>query len=321
MQPEFSFRKLIPTEDADLAAAFVNDFAPDHSTDGRDLQRSWSLDSGRGVTERIIATLDSRPVGYLGLHENVHTDEPGVFEISLRVMNRDLSLWPSLFDQFMEQKVMVHGPQKVQIWLRTTQPTLTETVRARGFTFEQSNAFSSLNPQEFDDTPFLLQIEKAKGGGFVLRTVKDLMTESESWLKEIYDSTMEVWRDVPMPTPFVPEPIEEFEQYLREFDDEWPTSWTAVSGSKIVGIAAIYPNKVDRTLAHTGLTGVLRSHRRLGIATWLKVNAIMQAREMGVVRLLTDNEENNPMLGLNGALGFRRDYEGICWGKRFSSGE
>ena len=55
---------------------------------------------------------------------------------------------------------------------------------------------------------------------------------------------------------------------------------------------------------YTGLTGVLRSHRRRGIATALKVTALEMAKARGVRTLETDNEENNPMYLLNVELGF-----------------
>jgi GNAT superfamily N-acetyltransferase len=56
---------------------------------------------------------------------------------------------------------------------------------------------------------------------------------------------------------------------------------------------------------HTGLTAVSRSHRRRGLATALKVRTITHAQAQGCRRIITDNEENNPMYQLNLQLGFR----------------
>ncbi len=55
---------------------------------------------------------------------------------------------------------------------------------------------------------------------------------------------------------------------------------------------------------HTGMTGVLRSHRRQGLATALKVHAIQFAKAYGAKAINTSNEEHNPMFQLNLALGF-----------------
>ncbi|MEA3408886.1 MAG: hypothetical protein U9Q95_00905, partial [Candidatus Eisenbacteria bacterium] len=55
----------------------------------------------------------------------------------------------------------------------------------------------------------------------------------------------------------------------------------------------------------TGLTGVVRSHRRKGIATALKVHGFSRAKEHGARWIETDNEEKNPMFELNLRLGFK----------------
>ena len=56
---------------------------------------------------------------------------------------------------------------------------------------------------------------------------------------------------------------------------------------------------------NVGVTGVLPSHRRNGIATALKLKTIQYAIDYGAVTLKTGNEENNPMYDLNMALGFK----------------
>ena len=55
----------------------------------------------------------------------------------------------------------------------------------------------------------------------------------------------------------------------------------------------------------TNLTGVLRSHRRRGIATTLKLHAMAFAHQYGARVIVTDNEESNPMYDLNMKLGFK----------------
>jgi hypothetical protein len=70
-------------------------------------------------------------------------------------------------------------------------------------------------------------------------------------------------------------------------------------------MSCLWRHAAGRHKLNTGLTGVLRSHRRRGIATALKVCAMSFARDYGAIEVDTDNEENNPMLQLNYQLGFR----------------
>jgi len=53
---------------------------------------------------------------------------------------------------------------------------------------------------------------------------------------------------------------------------------------------------------------VLRSHRRRGLATALKVHAITWAQSLGAKTIATDNEQNNPMYQLNVRLGFKAQF-------------
>ncbi|MFY0535900.1 GNAT family N-acetyltransferase [Nannocystis pusilla] len=81
--------------------------------------------------------------------------------------------------------------------------------------------------------------------------------------------------------------------------------WFALAGADYVGLSWMNAFPSDPRLLETGLTGVVRSHRRRGIATALKVHAIDFARRRGAERIVTRNEENNPMYDLNLMLGFR----------------
>ena len=55
----------------------------------------------------------------------------------------------------------------------------------------------------------------------------------------------------------------------------------------------------------THVTGVHPTWRRHGVATALKTTAVNAAVAMGFRQIDTFNEEDNPMLQLNLALGFR----------------
>ncbi len=106
---------------------------------------------------------------------------------------------------------------------------------------------------------------------------------------EDYQAIVDVWN-----AAFLDEP------------DGMPESWfIVVDGGRYVGMSQLWRNLADPKLLQTGLTGVSRTHRRRGLATALKVRAIMGAKESGVETIRTDNEEKNPMYVLNVKLGFK----------------
>ena len=73
---------------------------------------------------------------------------------------------------------------------------------------------------------------------------------------------------------------------------------------KFVGYSNLWINDTTRKKLDTGMTGVIRSHRRRGIATLLKYKAIAYGQRHNSEQIVTGNEENNPMLDLNLQLGF-----------------
>jgi GNAT superfamily N-acetyltransferase len=82
----------------------------------------------------------------------------------------------------------------------------------------------------------------------------------------------------------------------------------AVEGDQVVGMSGGTICPAEPTTAGVRLTGTLRSHRRRGIATALKVAACHGLRRQGVARIITQNERNNPMLDINLALGFEPSH-------------
>ena len=80
-------------------------------------------------------------------------------------------------------------------------------------------------------------------------------------------------------------------------------TFVALAGDEVVGYAIL--DSLGQELWHR-LTAVKRAWRRRGIATALKLAQIGVARQSGLARLVTTNEERNvPMRSINDALGYR----------------
>jgi len=70
---------------------------------------------------------------------------------------------------------------------------------------------------------------------------------------------------------------------------------------------------VERGIVGTDWTAVGRAHRNRGIARALKLETIVQAIELGVDRVRTDNDSTNtPILHLNAELGYRRVFDKLA---------
>jgi GNAT superfamily N-acetyltransferase len=111
---------------------------------------------------------------------------------------------------------------------------------------------------------------------------------------------------VPTPESAVKRSFENFEKaYFSSPGFMADSFFVALDNGEFVGMTALRKSLADERKLLTGLTGVVRSHRRRGIATALKVRAIEFATQYGAEIIETGNEENNPMFDINLMLGFK----------------
>lgn len=178
-------------------------------------------------------------------------------------------------------------------------------LEAKGFTQQMRYPESELKLDTFDATPFQGAEERISQHGIEIVTLPQLQERDSAWKEKLYELTWELEKDVPSPDPMTKQPIEEYEKVFSS-PHLCPEGWfIAVDGEELVGISQLGIDTVYAHKMHTWLTGVVRSHRRKGVATALKLRAINFAQARGVKTIDTDNEENNPMYDLNVMLGFK----------------
>ena len=177
-----------------------------------------------------------------------------------------------------------------------------------GFTKVMRYPRSQLDVTDFDFTPFSGAKERAKRHGIEIWRLTELREADPKWQEKLWESEWEIDQDVPSPDPFTRQPIEE---YVKRFTrpnftaDGWFIAVDSTQESRpYVGMSTIWPSSANKEKVYVGLTGTLRSHRRKGIATALKLLTFKFTQSIGARFIETDNEENNPMYDLNMKLGF-----------------
>jgi GNAT superfamily N-acetyltransferase len=138
----------------------------------------------------------------------------------------------------------------------------------------------------------------------VIRTLRDLATDPERDRK-LFALRNQLDQEVPFAQTVTPVPFAWFEARVlhnpRLKDDGL---FVATHGERYVGMSALYAGPRERAL-HIGLTGVLETYRRQGIAKALKLRTIAYAKRHGYALLRTYNAESNRgILKLNEAFGF-----------------
>ncbi len=210
----------------------------------------------------------------------------------------------TLYD-FVMGELQPREPAKLVSYTREDRPVAIRFLERRGFRQVMRIPVSRLESAAFDADSFTEKIARVEQSGIAIKTLRELSEEDADWKRKAYELEWECAQDVPTTDPLTKQPFEQFEKRTLGSPNLLPDAWfVAVDGDRYVGLSVLWKNLATDSLLETGLTGVVRSHRRRGIATAMKVRAIQYAQENGGAAIVTDNEENNPMFQLNLQLGF-----------------
>lgn len=179
---------------------------------------------------------------------------------------------------------------------------------------------SHLEVADFDPTQYSDLLDRVRASGIQIVTTIELEKMVPDWKHKLYELDTELEQDVPSPDPPEKPSFEDFEKHvLKNPNFIADAFFVALDNGEMVGDTSLWVSQADKDRLVTGLTGVVRSHRRRGIATALKVHAINYALQHGAKIIETDNEENNPMYQINLMLGFKPKPSWIIFEKTLRS--
>jgi hypothetical protein len=142
---------------------------------------------------------------------------------------------------------------------------------------------------------------RVEAAGLRIATAADL--GGEAVYPELHRVDEAASEDIPRDVPRVPIPYEVWLQWVSPPGVLPERMWVGLSGDRPVGTSFL---DYGSTPVSTGFTGVLREHRGAGLARALKLETVVQAAELGVEAVETDNDyANAPILHLNEELGYR----------------
>jgi mycothiol synthase len=187
-----------------------------------------------------------------------------------------------------------------------------------GFTNIGIRYESAIDVQTFDESPFLPTLEGARKAGYQLTTLAEELPVTPDAVRRLYDLILITTAEVPFPGGAVHQ--ETFENW-RKSSLEGPTSdpaamFIAKWGDEYVATTTLElpPNPDEPAITH--MTGVLREHRRRGLATALKLLSFRYLRECGFREVRTHNDTANPpILNLNRKMGYHRLPGWLEWDK------
>ncbi len=302
----FTIRPFQPTDaEYDAIAAIEKAVFPDNAETAAEFKYADQIRHPNSVYQRLVVETEDQ-IGAFAIYAQRPEPDRYRFYITVHpafekrgigtaVYNHTLAAITNLtaLPFILETGTYEHKPQSVRF------------LKKRGFTQVMRWIVSTLDVSAFDEKPFSSLAAKITAQGIEIAPLSAIKSVDPNWQHELYELEWLLTQDEPL--PYTPKKLP-FEQYVkREIEnpnvlhDAW---FVARENGRYVGTTQLFTSD-DPTTYKTGFTGVVRTHRRRGLATLLKLHAIRYARENGIQTIRTGNEENNPMYTLNQKLGFK----------------
>ena len=300
--------KAVYPDNANTAAAFKY---RDDSWDQKYLRRQLVVEWGDQVV--AFASYSERPWSYA----------PGAygFNITIRPDFERRGIGTAVYNDICRDLTQQKHPlAQLSTYTRGDKPQSIRFLEKRGFVAVMRWIVSVLNVSQFNVDSYRPLRQQLAESGVEIRPLPQQKQHDPNWLHNLYELDWALTQDEPQPSPPTKLPLE---QYVKTFLDDpnvLEEAWfVAVENGRYLGMTQLYrkPNKPKEY--GTGFTGVVRSHRRRGLATVLKSYAVEYAQQQGIETLRTGNEEKNPMYQLNKRLGFVDLTTELAYEKRFEA--
>ena len=297
-----------PARASDLPAIALigNATWPDFSVTALEIEARDARRSSTHQLRRRVAVRDAQIVGWSLLESDPRGMHRGAVQIRGAVLPsaRGMGVGRALSADVL-QALVAGDARSAFVEVREHHQAARAFVEARGFAQAMRYAVSRLTLAGFDAAPYADRVQRTHSSGVRIVSARALRASHADAITRINALRWAVAQDVPA----LDAPLRESDATLAAYLDHQPTAlpdgWLiAREGDVEVGFTSMWRSLADPTVVHTGVTGVLPGWRRRGIALALKVQALEYARGIGARRIITDNEENNPMYPLNLMLGF-----------------
>ena len=256
---------------------------------------------------RDIIERNGTPIAFGDCGQAYWLDDDGTYEFNVYVHpDHEAADVRPAYLQLTLAAFAAHNPRTLITGMFSDHAAHIRFLLDAGFAETMRELESELDVMAFDAARFEPVAARVRAAGIRIVPLSALQQSDPDWKREIYELRWTLSQDVPSTEPRSKPTFESFEAHILNSPHFVPEAWfVALDGDQYVGMSRGWIDGSNAAQFNNELTGTLRSHRRRGIATALKLHVIAFARENGARVIITGNAEGNPMYALNQKLGFR----------------
>ncbi len=244
-------------------------------------------------------------VGYAGYSTLVWANDPHQFVMTVALTARHVGpAWGAVHQAVLDQ-ITPFEPRKLITFTFSDRTDERAAITGAAYYEETTYPRSELDVSTFEPGDWHHVVDGYWEQGYGIKTAVELAETDPEFERKLYALCMEIDEDMPTPVVFTPPPFEVWRGFVFSPASYLPDAFfVAVDGDTYIGLASLRGPTPDPERLNVGKTGLARAYRRRGVATRLKLSTVAYALDHGVRFLWTDNEQTNPMYGINMRLGF-----------------
>lgn len=288
-------------DDLPFAARAASEAVPHHPVSEEMMRQRWQSAAMGGSVRRWIVSW-GEPVGWLSVVVPEGAEGHGYVNVIVpRASVDELEEVVGFAESRAAEMDVRHGA--AHMW--QDEEALVAALHARGWRTRRRQRFWRLEVEPVADR---LRREHAEVLAKVTGAGLRIVSAAELGGAEAYPAIHRVHNNAQADIPrSVPLPGERYEQWRSWMEPPlaFPDRvWVALDEGRPIGYSYLQFNPNGHV--ETGFTGVEKEFRGLGVARALKLCTLVQAADLGVGAVETDNDsENAPILHLNEQLGYQ----------------